>query len=361
VKILCAKIKKELKGKEDLGYAEVLRFKVCKFKIPLIGMNNDYLSLARSVKKYFRENPPKEDDLFLANGRASLGIPDKRYCIRMGQPALVFLKNMEIANDQVSIFTKAARKVHFNFQHVLEKKAFQNSSMVISSSQESLLISQKTFDKAGLPYLIPHSGVKYYDLQKGKKLYKEGKYIIFVSAGEEKVRKGVLYLEKALPEIFKQNKEVFLLHVGDRFEWDVPDWCRKRIISVGRIPWDNMKDYYASSTMLITCALNEWIPNAVFEAMAAGIPIVSSDIEGIGEYITHKKTGYIYKRGEIEGIKKGVSFVLGNPKEMAKAKEILKEKAIKIEYFRFSKNLLELLESNLHKTTKKSINLQKNA
>ncbi|RLF99732.1 hypothetical protein DRN58_04645, partial [Thermococci archaeon] len=139
-------------------------------------------------------------------------------------------------------------------------------------------------------------------------------------------------------------KDLKLIHVGEKFKWNVPEWCKERIISVGRVPWDKMRDYYATADIFVFCSLSEGFPNVILEAMASGLPIVTSDIEGIHEYITHLKEGYIYRRGDIEGLREGIEFMLKNPERARKMGKNGRKKIKRINCERYFEKLLEFLE-----------------
>jgi len=277
----------------------------------------------------------------------------------MGQPAFTFLKNMEIAKDEVSILTRIARAVHFSIQYFLERVCVKNALAFICSSHESFTLFTNYYGGKNKPYFVPHSGVKVSDLQNGKKILIEGKKLLFVSAGKERIRKGVIYLERVLSELFKEFRDLKLIHIGEKFPWNVPDWCKERIISVGRVPWSEMKNYYATADIVVFCSLNEWIPNALFEAMASGLPIVTSDIEGIHECLTHLKEGYIYRRGDPEALKRGISYMLDHPKEREKMAKAAKQKVKPLDYENYSEKLLKFLEKMKSQENLESVNLLK--
>jgi len=358
VTILCCQIKNQPKF-EKLPYADVYRFTIPKVRIPMLGMNLDYLTLALHVRRYFKKNPPSSEDVIIANSRAALGVSNHRYVLRMGQPAFTFLKNMEIAKDEVSILTRIARAVHFSIQYFLERVCVKNALAFICSSHESFTLFTNYYGGKNKPYFVPHSGVKVSDLQNGKKILIEGKKLLFVSAGKERIRKGVIYLERVLSELFKEFRDLKLIHIGEKFPWNVPDWCKERIISVGRVPWSEMKNYYATADIVVFCSLNEWIPNALFEAMASGLPIVTSDIEGIHECLTHLKEGYIYRRGDIKGLKEGIEFMLKNQKARQEMAKNARLKAQNFRYTEYSKKLLKFIEDINSNKFVKSVNLFK--
>lgn len=57
----------------------------------------------------------------------------------------------------------------------------------------------------------------------------------------------------------------------------------------------------------------EGIPNALKEAMASGLPVLSTIHGGIPELITHLKTGYLVEEHDVRGITEGISYYLHHP------------------------------------------------
>jgi glycosyltransferase involved in cell wall biosynthesis len=264
---------------------------------------------------------------------------------------------MEIAKEHANIITRASRLIHFSIQHFIEKKGVKNATAYVASSEISRKHNSELYGNTDKPFLAPHSGVKYKELQGGKDLKIKGTKMLFISAGTEKIRKGIVHLEKALPVVFKKHPELKLMHVGKKFVWDVPDWCKKRIISYGRVPWNEIKDYYKTADFLVTCSLNELIPNIVFEAMAAGCPVLSSDMIGMDEVINHKKTGLIYERGNVKELIENISYMYENKQKRKQMTILAKKKAKQISYDVFSKKLLTFMENTLQGKKQNSIHL----
>lgn len=63
----------------------------------------------------------------------------------------------------------------------------------------------------------------------------------------------------------------------------------------------------------------EGIPNVLKEAMACGMPVISTDHSGIPELIADDQTGYLVRENDYRGILERVDFILNNP---AKAFEV---------------------------------------
>lgn len=68
---------------------------------------------------------------------------------------------------------------------------------------------------------------------------------------------------------------------------------RSRVHFIGEVPWDHVPSYLAASDVFVYPSPWEGSPNAVMEAMAAGLPAVVSDITAHREIIEHGRTGFL--------------------------------------------------------------------
>jgi glycosyltransferase involved in cell wall biosynthesis len=354
--IICGKREESEPDFQKLGYAEVFRFPRSNF--PFFNSVVNAVKLSKYVKRYFEKNKLDPSDIIIANGESALGLKNLKFILRSGdQPVLAYLKNMEIAKNDVSIITRIARFAHCSFLYLIEKTYFKWPIATIYSSEETRRLFEKDYKIKDRPYFIPHSGVRYNELQQTKKIKINGRAILFVSAGTEKIRKGIIYLERAIPEIFTKYKDVKILHVGDKFEWNIPEEYKSRIISIGKVKWEKMKVYYASADFIVSCSLHEMFPNAIMEAMASGLPVVTSDINGASEYIKHLEDGYIYRRGDIEGLKKGIIYLLDNKSVIKEMSKKISLKAKRLDYKIYSKKFLVFAEGITFNEKKDSYDL----
>ncbi len=85
-------------------------------------------------------------------------------------------------------------------------------------------------------------------------------------------------------------------HYGDRYYRALlaayPD-VRSRTHFIGEVPWDYVPSYLAAADVFVYPSPWEGSPNAVIEAMAAGLPAVVSDIPAHREIIEHGRTGFL--------------------------------------------------------------------
>lgn len=90
------------------------------------------------------------------------------------------------------------------------------------------------------------------------------------------------------------NRRIHWIHIGDgSYEWKVReilqilDSEQVSIELMGRIPADQVQEYYRKNSIDIFISLSstEGIPVSIMEALAAGIPVFSTDVGGISELI----------------------------------------------------------------------------
>ena len=91
-------------------------------------------------------------------------------------------------------------------------------------------------------------------------------------------------------------------------------------IFTGQIPYDKMPDYYAAADVIVTASESETQGLFVWEAHAAGKPVVGIDAVGVRDYITHNKNGLLYKYEEDDeiGIKVGIDLLSSDKDLLAK-------------------------------------------
>jgi glycosyltransferase involved in cell wall biosynthesis len=95
----------------------------------------------------------------------------------------------------------------------------------------------------------------------------------------------------------------------------------------GRMAPEKMPDVYRNNDIFISASMQEGMSNAMLEAMASGLPIVTTRCEGLAELIDGN--GIIVEQENIEEIAKTVKRLADNPelcKQMSTAARIQAEK-----------------------------------
>lgn len=154
-------------------------------------------------------------------------------------------------------------------------------------------------------------------MQKNKKLLFVG------SLNKSDNHKGLIYLLEALKIIKLTHPKVTLMVVGKgtglaSFENIVQEYGLSDIVTfLGGQYDDELARIYRSSDVFILPTLNDSFPLVILEAMASGLPVVSTNVGGIPSMIDNNKQGFLIQPGDSQVLAEKIQYLLDNP-EMAK-------------------------------------------
>ena len=105
----------------------------------------------------------------------------------------------------------------------------------------------------------------------------------------------------------------------------------------------DLERVYPLADVFVLLSHWEGVPNAVMEAMAAGLPIVTTPVGGTPEIVTDGKNGFLVKPKDIEGAVESLNR-LGSDQELRKRMgRASKEKAKEYGWERHADGLMEML------------------
>ena len=114
------------------------------------------------------------------------------------------------------------------------------------------------------------------------------------------------------------------------------------------IPHSEMPKYYENIDIYICASRTEGTPDTVLEAMACGIPIISTDVGIVTDVFGEKQSKYIIKRNK-DDLKEKIKKLINNPKEL---NELSKENLERIKKYSWdcqSEKFKKFIEKNLKK------------
>ena len=76
---------------------------------------------------------------------------------------------------------------------------------------------------------------------------------------------------------------------------------------------EDIPDLLAEGGMLVLPSQSEALPNAVLEAMAAGLPVVASDVGGVGELVVDGRTGWLVPAGDAASLAERICRLMADP------------------------------------------------
>lgn len=136
-------------------------------------------------------------------------------------------------------------------------------------------------------------------------------------AGTDFLQKGGDLVFKAFTELRRQRPDIELVIVGAAAIEPLPEGARH----LGMVSFDKLMAEYLSATLILHPARHDAFPNVLKEALACGLPAVTSDSVGIPEIISNGETGIVLKHNEAQSIVEAVGALLENTERLRAMRE----------------------------------------
>ena len=128
--------------------------------------------------------------------------------------------------------------------------------------------------------------------------------------------KGHRFFIDAAAKILKSRGDVHFVLVGDGpLKSEIEQQVRRLGLAGHAHFLGDRRDaphLIAAFDLLVLASLHEGLPNAVMEAMAAGVPVVATPVGGTKELIIDSETGYFAAPGDSAALANRILFALGD-------------------------------------------------
>lgn len=219
-------------------------------------------------------------------------------------------------------FFDGAPLINWLIYYPVEKYLSKYTDILITINKEDYERA-KTFYAKNIEY-IPGVGIDVKKIQsvkvdkekKRKELGLSMDDIVLLSVGELSSRKNHITPIRALARINNKNIKYLIAGVGV-LENYLKEEIKKLDLENQVMLLGYRNDIYELcniSDIYIFPSQREGLGLAGLEGMAAGLPLVSSYINGIKDYTEDGKTGYCIERFDINGFKKGIEKLIKNKK-----------------------------------------------
>ncbi|MGH3687128.1 MAG: glycosyltransferase family 4 protein [Pseudonocardiaceae bacterium] len=118
-------------------------------------------------------------------------------------------------------------------------------------------------------------------------------------------RKGVFDLLAALPA----GVRLMISGIGPDLA-EATSRADGRTTFLGYIPPDQAPEVYRSADIFVSPTYSEGFSNTILEAMASGLPIVSTRSVGVVDCLTHDVDGLLHEPGDVDGLRELLARVL---------------------------------------------------
>lgn len=146
----------------------------------------------------------------------------------------------------------------------------------------------------------------------------------FAYAGVIIPRKGLIHLINAFITLAEDFPDAQLLIVGSE---DNPDYAEQlkvcvreaglesRVIFPGGMSQQQLAEYLGQADVFVFPSYSEGLPRAVYEAMAAALPVIATAVSGIPQVVREGETGFLLEPGDEAGFAEKMRWTLEHPEE----------------------------------------------
>lgn len=203
----------------------------------------------------------------------------------------------------------------------MNRFSFNFVDKIIAITPWELPILEKYVEKEKIK-IIPngvdkllYKKVKNNQFRKKNKI-KEKNLVLFF--GRLNPTKGPEMLAKAAINITKKRKDIAFIWVGpdEGKAEEVKDLIKgyKNMKYLGPIKGkEKIAEIYQSADVYVLPSYREGLPLTLFEAMASGLPIIASPVNGVPFEIEEEKNGFFSNYGDIESLEKNIIKIIDNP------------------------------------------------
>jgi len=241
---------------------------------------------------------------------AFFGIPGGALALHLssaaGLPYVVSLRGVDVPGFRPYDFARYHR-----LTAPLIRRVWRRAQAIVANSQ-GLRRLAAAFDAARPIAVIPN-GVDLEKFAVDERLWEPAR-MLFV--GRVVYQKGLDLLLEALSGLKEIPWE--LVVVGDGAQRE-PLQGRARDLGLGdRIRFagwlrgDELRRAYREANLFVFPSRHEGMPNAVLEAMAAGLPVVASRIAGNEELVAAEQTGMLFASEDADGLKQALGALLSD-------------------------------------------------
>jgi len=167
-------------------------------------------------------------------------------------------------------------------------------------------------------------------------LEEDKKVVLFV--GRLYHRKGLEILLRSIPPVLEEFSDVKFAISGTGFkqkEESLRSLAKELNIEdhvkfLGYVPDEQLPSLYSASDIFVLPAIYENFPFAILEAQATALPVISTKVGGIPEFLVDNENGFVIDPGDSIQLTQKVLTLLQNPKLAEKmgtrGRELIEEK-----------------------------------
>ncbi len=217
-----------------------------------------------------------------------------------------FMEEVRLAKETMSL----AQRLYLPLMRMAEVKlAMKSCDKVICLNQNEKNYIQTMFGETINVSVVPHGVSDRFFIAS-----KDGrKDLLFV--GDWNWRKGRRYLVKIFLSILKKRPQTrFFILVHRNKEKEVidslPEYARNRAVILKNLSLEELVELYASHSVFLFPSIFEGFGCVILEAMAAGMPVITTDDFGWNKIIVNWQNGILVPKRDVEGFSRAAIKLL---------------------------------------------------
>lgn len=275
------------------------------------------------------------------------------------------LKELRRVKDNLqepNSFRKIARKVLFfpytNIYLFTEKHILKNSKKIIAVSQNLKEEILKNYRILKDKIVVIPNGVDLYRFKPDplKRAKIRNRYnidedeVVLIFVGNAFILKGLDYIMDAISRM----KKVKLFIVGEHYTINlykkntIKAGIQNKVIFLGTV-FQGIEDFYAASDIFLLPSAYEGFPLTSLEAAAAGLPIISTKIGGLNEFVKEGINGFFVRR-DSEEIREKIQILVQNKNLRIQMGKNARKTAKKYSWYEVGKKTLQVYEEVIRNT-----------
>jgi glycosyltransferase involved in cell wall biosynthesis len=197
----------------------------------------------------------------------------------------------------------------------ITRLVWRNAAHVVANSDGLQRLACRSVPDTQIA-IVPN-GVDYEKFVPGKGNVHPVLSLLFV--GRLHMQKGLDSLLRALHRLAPEYRNYRLSIVGDGPERDTLAHLARdlqladKIDFLGWVDRDRIPEIYAAADAFLFPSRDEGMPNAVLEAMAAGLPILATRISGSEELVVDRENGLLVAVDDIPAMAEALQLIIADP------------------------------------------------
>lgn len=145
---------------------------------------------------------------------------------------------------------------------------------------------------------------------------------VILSTGRLARQKGFKYLIEAAAKIIRKHPNIYFFLAGQgKLKGELKRQIQsagieKNFILLGFV--EDIHPLLKNADVFVFSSLYEGMPNSILEAMAHGLPVISTNVNGVKELIEEGVNGLTVAPGDSSALYNALEYVLSNEKELEK-------------------------------------------